>query len=65
MDIKEKIMDNLINKIINLYPITKTNYGIILNGNKVQRFSYSKHKTKSGRQYAKFCKIYFGKHKGY
>jgi len=65
MYIKSRIMDNLANKIINLYPITKTKYGIRLVGNKAQRFSYSKHKTKSGVQYAKFCKIYFGKHKGY
>jgi hypothetical protein len=63
MYIKERIMDNLINKIINIFPNSKTKYGIRLNGNKAQRFSFSKHKTKSGRQYAKFCKIYFGTHK--
>ncbi len=65
MYIKERIMDNLINKIINIFPDTKTKHGVRLNGNKAQLFSFSKHKTKSGVQYAKFCKIYFGKHKGY
>ena len=60
MNIKERIMDNLIDKILNIYPNTKTKYGIRLNGNKAQRFSFSKHKTKSGRQLAKFNKVRFG-----
>ena len=59
MCIKDKISENLINKILNIFPITKTKHGIRLKGNKVQKFSFSKHKTKSGRQYAKFCKVYF------
>jgi len=44
MYIKERIMDNLINKIIHMFPDTETRYGIRLNGSKAQRFSFSKHK---------------------
>jgi hypothetical protein len=63
MFIKEKIMDNKINKILNLFPDTKTKYICKLSGNRCYRISLSKHKTKAGRQYALFCRVYFGKHK--
>ena len=60
MFIRERLMDNLIDKIINLFPVEKTKYGLKFDGIKARRFSFSKHKSKSGKQYAKFCKIYFG-----
>lgn len=63
MFIKEKIMENLINKILNIYQKPLRKYGVKLKGKKAQIFSYSQHKSKAGRQYAKFTKIYFGKHK--
>ena len=58
MNIKERISENLISKILNIFPDTKRKYGIKLIGKKVCRFSRSKHKTNSGRQYAKFIKVY-------
>jgi len=63
MFIKEKIMDNKINKILNLFPHTKTKYICKVYGNKCHIISLSKHKTKTGRQYALFCRVCFGKHK--
>ena len=63
--IKEIIMENKINKILNLIPASKAKYICKLSGNKCYVISLSKHKTKQGRQYALFCKIYFGKHKGH
>jgi hypothetical protein len=63
--IRETITENKINKIINLFSTSKTKYKCKLSGNKCYVISLSKRKTKQGRQYALFCKIYFGKHKGH
>jgi hypothetical protein len=63
MFIKEKIMDNKINNIIQIYKPEKTRFISRFDGKKSVQISLSKHKGKSGRQYALFCRVYFGKHK--
>lgn len=59
--IKEKIMENLIGKI--LKGKTKREYFIMFDGIKAHRVTKSQHKSKVGRKYALFCRVYFGKHK--
>ena len=59
--IKEKIMENLICKIYK--GNTKREYGILFDGIKAHRVIKSQHKSKVGRKYALFCRVYFGKHK--
>ena len=59
--IKEKIMDNLISKM--LKGKTKREYSILFDGIKAHQITKSQHKSKVGRKYALFCRVYLGKHK--
>jgi hypothetical protein len=59
--IKEKIMDNLVAKM--LEGNIKRKYAIIFDGVKAHQVIKSQHKSKVGRKYALFCRVYFGKHK--
>ncbi len=57
MYIKSRIFENIMYRVINLYNKPVTKYGIRFIDNKVQKFSYSQHKTKLGMQYRKLVKV--------
>ncbi len=58
MNIKDRIQDNLISKILHQLPTENTKYGIKVYNGRAYKFSFSKHKTKSGVFYNRFLRVY-------